>query len=141
MKLTETEWQIMNALWECQPATARQIAQHLPDDIQWAYTTLKTLLSRLVAKEAVTESKQGNTSVYAPLVSRRKARRSAFTTLLDQAFDGAVAPLLNFVVRDRKLSDRERGELIRLLEEEDRRTAGDQAGPGSAGESGQGEES
>ena len=123
MKLTESEWQIMNALWKHQPATARQIAQHLPDDVQWAYTTLKTLLSRLVVKGVVTEHKQGNTSVYAPRISRRKARCSAFTSLLDQAFDGAVAPLLNFVVRDRKLSDRERRQLIRLLEEEDDRSA------------------
>ena len=78
MKLTQAEWQIMNALWEKHPATARDIMSRLPKDVKWAYTTLKTMLSRLVEKEAVSEQKQSNTSVYEPLISQRKARLSAF---------------------------------------------------------------
>lgn len=119
MKLTESEWQIMNALWQEHPATAREIAGRLPDEIRWAYTTIKTLLSRLVVKQAVSERKQGNASVYEPLVTRDRARRSAVRSLLNQAFDGAVEPMLHFLARDRKLSDAQRRELARLLREED----------------------
>jgi BlaI family penicillinase repressor len=72
MKLTEAEWQIMNALWRRHPATAREIMDRLPAGVNWAYTTIKTMLTRLVEKQAVGEVKQGNTSVYEPLVSRRK---------------------------------------------------------------------
>lgn len=118
MKLSESEWQIMNALWQDPPATARQVAERLPAGTSWAYTTIKTMLTRLVAKEAVGEQKQGNTSVYTPLVSRDSARGSALTSLLNQAFEGAVEPLLNFVVRNRKLTAREREELQKLLAEE-----------------------
>jgi BlaI family penicillinase repressor len=121
MRLTEREWLIMKALWEDHPATAREVADRLPDEVAWAYTTLKTMLARLATKGAVAESKRGNTSVYEPLVSRRKARRSALSSLLNQAFDGAVAPMLHFLVNERKLSDRQRRELIRLLEEEDKK--------------------
>ena len=119
MKLTEPEWLIMNALWQGHPATAREVAQRLPDDVQWAYTTIKTMLTRLAAKQAVSEEKRGNTSVYEPLVSRNKARRSALSSLLDRAFDGGVAPLLHFLVNDRKLSAKQRRELIRILEREE----------------------
>ena len=121
MRLTKPEWLIMKALWEDHPATAREVADRLPDEVAWAYTTLKTMLARLAAKGAVAESKRGNTSVYEPLVSRRKARRSALSSLLNQAFDGAVAPMLHFLVNERKLSDRQRRELIRVLEEEDKK--------------------
>jgi predicted transcriptional regulator len=111
----------MNALWKRSPATAREVAEELPSDVNWAYTTIKTILSRLVAKEAVSERKRGNTSVYEPLVSRTKARRSALKLLLDKAFDGAVEPLLNFLAEDRKLTKKQRGELARILEEETKR--------------------
>ena len=47
MKLTKAEWQIMNVLWAKCPATARQIADRLPEDVNWAYTTIKTMLTRL----------------------------------------------------------------------------------------------
>jgi BlaI family penicillinase repressor len=118
MKLTESEWQIMNALWKHHPATARELIEYLPEGIQWAYTTVKTLLTRLDAKGAVSERKRGNTSVYEPLVSREKARRSALSSFLDRAFDGAVEPLMHFLVEDQKLSEKQRQELIHILQEE-----------------------
>jgi BlaI family penicillinase repressor len=118
MKLTEAEWQIMNALWRGHPATARQIMERLPPGVNWAYTTIKTMLTRLVEKKAVGEVKQGNTSVYEPLVSRQKARRSALRSLLDQAFDGALGPLVHFLAEERQLTAGEKKQLQRLLESE-----------------------
>jgi BlaI family penicillinase repressor len=118
MKLTEAEWQIMNALWQKHPATARQIMDRLPAGVQWAYTTIKTMLTRLVEKTAVSEIKQGNTSVYDPLVSQQKARLSAFRSLLDQAFDGAIGPLVHFLAEEKQLSAKEKEELVRILESE-----------------------
>ena len=115
MKLTQAEWQIMNALWEKHPATAREIMTRLPQGVKWAYTTLKTMLSRLAEKQAVSESKQANTSYYEPLVSQRKARLSAFRLLLDQSFDGAMGPLMHFMLQEQKLNDKQKDELIEIL--------------------------
>jgi len=120
MKLTGPEWLIMSALWQKHPANARDIAERLPAGINWAYTTIKTMLSRLVVKKAVTETKKRNTSYYEPVLSRRQARRTALTTLLDQAFDGAFGPLMHFLVEDQKLSAKQRRELIRVLAENHR---------------------
>jgi predicted transcriptional regulator len=119
MKLTESEWQIMNALWQGHPATARELAERLPEEVSWAYTTIKTMLTRLVAKKVVSERKRANTSLYEPLVSRDRARRSAVRSLLDQAFDGAVAPMLDFLADDRKLTRKQRRQLLELLKAED----------------------
>ena len=44
MKLTEPEWLIMNALWDGHPAKARDVAERLPNNVGWAYTTVKTML-------------------------------------------------------------------------------------------------
>lgn len=116
MKLTETEWVLMKALWADYPATAREIVGRLPREIDWAYTTVKTLLSRLVDKGAVTEQKRSNTSVYEPLLSQTVARKSALKNLANQAFDGAFGPLLHFLVDEQNLTARQRAELLQVLE-------------------------
>lgn len=117
MKLSDAEWTVMNALWEKAPANARDVLETCEPETAWAYTTVKTLLARLVDKGALAESKRANTSVYEPLVSRTDARRSALRSLLDKAFDGAFGPLLQHMVSDEKLSKRDRRELTTMLEE------------------------
>ncbi len=119
MKLTEPEWQLMNALWKKSPATAREIIEQIPGNVKWAYTTVKTMLTRLVAKEAVTERKRGNTSLYEPVVSQEKAQRSAMSLLFDKVLDGAVEPLMHFLTNHKKISSKERQELIRILQEQE----------------------
>jgi BlaI family penicillinase repressor len=122
MKLSQAEWQIMNALWEKHPATAREIMTRLPQGVKWAYTTVKTMLSRLVEKEAVSEQKQANTSIYEPLISQRKARLNAFRSLLDQSFDGAMGPLMHFLLQEEKLNAKQKKELIEILQNESEKT-------------------
>ena len=126
MKLTKTEWQVMTALWDKHPATARQIGERLPATVNWAYTTIKTILTRLLEKGAVTEVKEGNTSVYEPAVSRACARKNALRDLADQAFNGAFGPLLHFLVEDQELTATQRDELIEALK-------ADKAGGGEKG--------
>ena len=122
MKLTQAEWQIMNALWEKHPATARDIMTRLPEGVKWAYTTVRTMRSRLGEKGAVSEHKQANPSIYEPLVSQRKARLSAFRLLLDQSFDGAMGPLMHFMLQEEKLNDKQKRELIEILQNESENT-------------------
>ena len=55
---TSAEWQVMNALWQEHPATAREIEERLPPGTRWAYTTIRTMLTRLVEKEVVSERKR-----------------------------------------------------------------------------------
>ncbi len=124
MKLTDAEWQIMNVLWERHPATARGIVERLPEDIKWAYTTVKTMLSRLTEKGAVAQDKNGNTSIYSPKITRKTARRSALVSLANQAFDGAFGPLMHFLIEDKKLSPRQRKEVIKALAEEEKKKGG-----------------
>jgi predicted transcriptional regulator len=92
--------------------------ERLPAGINWAYTTIKTMLTRLAEKDAVSEVKQGNTSVYEPMVSQQKARLSALGSLLDQAFDGAVGPLVHFLAEEKQLTAKEKKELRKILESE-----------------------
>lgn len=115
MRLTEPEWIIMNALWEEHPAKARDVVERLPSSVNWAYTTVKTMLDRLVEKSAVDKRKSGNVGLYEPIISRRQARRTAMKMMLNQAFDGAFGSMMHFMVEDENLSAEQRQKLIKIL--------------------------
>ena len=118
MKLTKAEWQLMTALWEGHPASAREIEERLPKKTRWAYTTIKTMLSRLVTKKALSEAKKGNVSFYTPRLTRRKARLMALRGLTSDAFEGAFGPLVHFIVQEENLSEEDRSALKELLNQE-----------------------
>ena len=122
MKLTDAEWQIMNALWENFPATARQIADRLGNEVNWAYTTIKTMLTRLAEKKCVKETKKGNISIYQPIITRPDAQRNALKSLVNQAFDGAFGPLMHFLLEDQKLTKTQKAELRSILEQNEQKS-------------------
>ncbi len=105
----------MQALWQRHPISVREVMQRLPQDNQWAYSTVKTLLTRLVEKQMVAVNKQGNSSFFTPLVSRSQARRSAIHQLIDRAFDGTVGGLVQHLLEKEKLTSAQREELQAML--------------------------
>ncbi len=124
MRLNDSEWTVMGALWEASErgiadVTARDIHGLLGDSKDWAYTTLRTLLARLVEKGAIAERKIGNQSIYTPLVTQEAARTSAVRSLLERAFDGTVGSLLQHLAARERLSGRDRERLQALVDEVD----------------------
>ena len=117
MRITEAEWKLMNAIWEDHPASARDVLEKLQGRVDWAYTTVKTMLTRLEEKGALRSQMKRNTAMYEPILTRRKARSFALRDLMDRAFDGAFGQMLHFLVSDEELSDEEREELLRLADE------------------------
>lgn len=105
----------MNVVWRKNPATVRAVVEGLGRSNRWAYTTVKTLLTRLAAKGALRVTKTGNASVFAPILQRSQARRTALASLVNAAFDGALLPMLNFLLDDQKLTDRDRAALEEAL--------------------------
>jgi len=121
LKLSDAEWTVMQAVWTGQPASARDVLDRVGTNTGWAYTTVKTLLSRLVDKGAVSMRMQGNVSLYESLISRRQARVAALRSLVDKAFDGTFGSLLHHLVTEERLSKKDRAALARMLDELDQR--------------------
>lgn len=118
MHLSDCEWKVLDAVWQAHPATVRDVMDRLAGRSTWAYTTVKTMLTRLVDKGALESRKQANTTFYTPLISREEARRLALHALRDRAFDGAFAPLVEFVLADDELSGEDRAALVDLVRRE-----------------------
>ena len=116
--LSGAEWKVMHCVWEADTATARDVRDALVDDTDWAYTTVKTMMTRLVDKGALWARMRGNTTHFTPRITQEDARHSAVRALMDRAFDGTAGSLLHFLVEGRKLSRKERAALRDLLEGE-----------------------
>jgi len=112
----DSEWDLLEVLWSKERATAREVAESLADKRGWAVSTVKTLLDRMVQKGLVAARQVGNVWEYTPAVKPIQARRSAWSELVDKAFGGSVAPALQFLARDAKLSKKDLAELRALLD-------------------------
>lgn len=121
VRLTEAEWKVMREVWTRAPATARDVLDGLGKSSSWAYTTVKTLLTRLEAKGAVRERRDGNTAVYEPLVSEADARRSAVRNLVERAFGGSLAPVVRYLVDEGDLTPADVAKVRKALERDAKR--------------------
>lgn len=122
MKLSDAEWTVMTVLWRKSPASAREVLEAVEGETKWAYTTVKSLLARLIEKGAVRAWKRANTSLFEPLVSRDAARKSAVRSLVERAFDGAFGSLVQHMIKTERLSEAERRRLAEMLADADRGT-------------------
>lgn len=116
MQLSEAEWKVMNSVWKRGAATAREVMEDLSDETDWAYSTVKTLLTRMTEKGAVEARFKGNTAVYRPVLARADARREALRGLLNRAFDGAFGQLFHHLATGEQLSAKDRERLRAVLE-------------------------
>jgi BlaI family transcriptional regulator, penicillinase repressor len=119
-ELTDAEWRVMHAVWERSPTTVRDVHGALSASTDWAYTTVKTLMERLVRKGALTVRRAGPQGVFTSSLPRSRARLAAARALLKRAFGGSAAPLLHLLVTEERLSPDDRHELARLLAEPQR---------------------
>lgn len=117
MRLSDTEWTVMAAVWTggAQPVTAREVHARVAGDTDWSYSTVRTLLARLVEKGALADARRGNALEYRARVTAEQARRSALRGLVDRAFGGRVTALVQHLAADEALTGDERAELERML--------------------------
>ncbi|WP_207942009.1 CopY/TcrY family copper transport repressor [Enterococcus sp. DIV2402] len=69
MQISNAEWQVMRIIWSQEQTTSKEITQLLQEKFHWTASTVKTLLTRLVAKNIVTTKKTGNRYLYSPLIT------------------------------------------------------------------------
>ena len=115
--LTPAEWKVMKVLWDQGPAAARDVFSALPSENAWAYKTVKTLLSRLVAKGAIAYEQVGNSYLYRPAVEPDQMTRQELQDFFRRIQGLALTPLLAHFIEEAKLSETEIKELRNLLEE------------------------
>ncbi|MDR1168907.1 MAG: BlaI/MecI/CopY family transcriptional regulator [Heliobacteriaceae bacterium] len=102
------EIDILNSFWNLENDDADISIQDVVDDlsrqgIKRAYTTIKTVMDRLVAKSVLVRYKSGKKFFYKAVMSRTETIAESVNTLLEQFFGGDCSELLRFVETECKL--------------------------------------
>jgi predicted transcriptional regulator len=116
-RISDAELAIMEVLWEEAPLTATDVSSRVASRRDWSLATVKTLLSRLVSKQAVGHHLDGRRFLYAPLVERETYVAGESRRLVDRFFGGKLMPLVAHLAGQEKLSDDEIAEIERMLRE------------------------
>ncbi len=116
-KISDAEWEVMQVIWDDHPVLASDVVKRLAPHTDWSDRTIKTMLSRLVAKGALTYTEQGNRYLYRPKVSREACLKEASQSFLERVFCGQPGSLLLHFVEHADLSSDELRQLKRILNE------------------------
>ena len=115
LELFESEWAILQVVWEQEPCTAPDVQEALVNEKNWAYTTVKTMMGRMAKKGLLNVEKIRNLHFYRSAVTQKQARKSEITRTIKRAFEGAISPMMQFLVENEDIPDAEIDKLEKLI--------------------------
>lgn len=107
VELTAAEWPVIKVIWEIEPCTAPSVQEKLAQSTGWTYSTVRTLMDRMVGKGVLTARKDGKLTIYKSAITRRQAQRGELLYALKHAFNGALAPMVQCLLETEDLDDDE----------------------------------
>ena len=115
IRLSDSEWLLMNALWDHSPRTITQLVEQLREDTGWSKHTVITMLSRLEAKGAVRHEEGERAKQFYPSLDRAATQRQETRSFLSRLYGGSLKLMVNTLVGDTRLSDEDLAALDALL--------------------------
>ena len=112
--LSNSEWKLMNHLWQQSPMTITELTAALREDPGWSKNTVITMLSRLEGKGAVRHEEGLRAKRYSPAVEREDAIEAETETFLDKV--GGLGLLMSAMVEKNALTENDIAELSAILE-------------------------
>ncbi|KRL52424.1 CopY/TcrY family copper transport repressor [Lacticaseibacillus manihotivorans] len=104
IEMSPAEWNVMRVIWTKSQADTTTIIQALQAKRDWSQSTIKTLLRRLVEKQALTTTKVGRQFMYHPEISEQHAMQKSANTLFDSLCDMKKGAILTNLLESSPLS-------------------------------------
>ncbi len=115
VELTEAEWPVIKVVWETEPCTAPAVTEKLQKATGWTYSTVRTLMDRMVAKGALKAKKEGKITIYNSVITRQQAQRGELFYALKHAFNGALTPMVQCLLESKDLDENELAKIEELV--------------------------
>ncbi|WP_017726984.1 penicillinase repressor BlaI [Halalkalibacterium ligniniphilum] len=113
--ISESEWEIMNVLWDKAPQTANDIIFSLQESTEWKPKTIRTLLDRLVQKNVVGVNKNLRVYTFYPLYTQDECQRAETESFIKRIYGGTLKSMLVQFIQEDTLSDDDINELRFIL--------------------------
>ena len=116
--LHPSEWEIMNVIWKlAKKTTVREVLELIYPDGQKAYTTVQTIMNKLVDKGFLRREKIGLVNFYAPKKSRMSSIGTETKNFVKRVYNGSFISLANYLIASGSLSKEEMEELKQIIAE------------------------
>jgi predicted transcriptional regulator len=116
-QLGTQELAIMKVVWRLKDASVRDVYETMRERRAVAYTTVMTMMNTLEGKGYLKKHLDGRAFRYRPAVPEQRVVGAIVREFVDRVFDGGAAALLTHLVSGSTLTDDERRELRRLIDE------------------------
>ena len=107
MTPTESELEILQILWEKEPATVRAIHDELIKKRDIGYTTTLKQFQRMTEKGILEKIDSGKAHEYKTLVKPKSIQKGMFDKFLNSVFKGSTSELLMHALGGAKTTDAE----------------------------------
>jgi predicted transcriptional regulator len=111
------ELAIMKVVWRLGDVSVREVYETLRQRRPVAYTTVMTMMNTVEAKGYLKKTLDGRAYRYRPAVPEGRVVTAMVREFVERVFDGSAGPLLAHLVSETALSEKERDELRRLIDE------------------------
>ena len=116
INLSDSEWRLMNRLWDRSPMTITELTAALREDTGWSKSTVITMLSRLEAKGAVCHEEGQRAKQYYPLIRREDAARAETESFLSRVYGGSLGLMMSAMVDSHALTEKDIAQLSAILD-------------------------
>ena len=116
--LTTTEFDILRILWKSGKLNVREVHEQLIENYNWAYSTTKTMMDRMVKKGLLARESFHGVFLYMPLISRPTGFARLVSFFSDRVLELDHAAVISLFSRSRALTQEEIKELTRLLNQD-----------------------
>ena len=117
---TNAELEILAVIWQHGPQTVKQVHESIRDLRDVGYTTVLKLMQVMTEKGLLTRDESERSHVYQAAVPEKKVKRRLVSDLLDRAFDGSAASLVQQLLSAKRTSSEELDEIRAILEEHEK---------------------
>lgn len=115
--LTNTEWAVLECLWEQSPLTLMQLVSRLKDTMGWAKSTTTTMVKRMEEKNLIKSTPNGRGKDFYPNVDHDEAVTSQTRSFLNRVYQGSIGLMMSAMAEKQELSREEIDELYAILKE------------------------
>ena len=115
MTPTESELEILQILWEKEPATVRTIHNELIKKRKIGYTTTLKQFQRMTEKGIIEKMDAGKAHEYKTLVKPKSIQKGMFDKFLNTVFNGSTSELLMHALGSKEATEEELKELEAFL--------------------------